>query len=695
MGSLVSRRRFLKLAGAAGVVALPGLLGYDLYRAAAGEAPPQISPYAATDLMPRWPEVAGGAAPLLVLIGEGAGNAFGAYLAEILRAEGLHCFQVGRVADLATAPLPWYDTVILAETALSPPQAEILGQYVASGSSLVAMRPDAALGGVLGVRSGDSALPEGRLQVIAAHPVARGIPTSALQFHGAANLYALDGAEPIAWLRGGQGEADGHPAVTLHRQGQGQAALWAYDLARSIVTMRQGNPEWANQERDGGLGIRAADMFRGWVDLDLLPIPQADAQQRLFANLLNALSQARRPLPRLWYFPGRAPSVLIATGDAHGAPTAAIASVVERVERRGGRATIYYSPPLEERARRTASRARFLVTGLPVVGDDLAKRFRSVDPRQIADWRARGHEFTLHPYVGQEGICAWYLGGELATPSLEEGWRRYWREFTGLGYGPVSPTTRTHCVLWTGWVESARLQASYGLRMNLDYYHWGPAFRRDGGEWVFGHLAGSGLPMRFMDEAGRLLAIYQQPTQLADDHLLAARFAGQPWGLAGYDADAAIEASRRLLRSAAQDHTAVAGNFHPDLYAVGAEAADAGTARRAARWLEGTLDSAAELGMPIWCAQDWLAYTEQRAGTQVDVVAWDAATGTLAARTRSTVAASRSVTLLVPFHHGGRTVAVVEADGRAVAFAPLTVAGVEYAALAAGASSSEVVVHYV
>lgn len=68
---------------------------------------------------------------------------------------------------------------------------------------------------------------------------------------------------------------------------------------------------------------------------------------------------------------------------------------------------------------------------------------------------ARGHEFGIHPYV-EEG--------------LEAGWRRYYEVFTGMGYRPVPPTVRTHRVLWSGWVETARFQAVCGIRMNLDFY---------------------------------------------------------------------------------------------------------------------------------------------------------------------------------------------------------------------------------
>ena len=44
-----------------------------------------------------------------------------------------------------------------------------------------------------------------------------------------------------------------NPAVTLRSVGAagGQAAAFTYDLARSVVYTRQGNPAWAGQERDG------------------------------------------------------------------------------------------------------------------------------------------------------------------------------------------------------------------------------------------------------------------------------------------------------------------------------------------------------------------------------------------------------------------------------------------------------------
>ena len=74
----------------------------------------------------------------------------------------------------------------------------------------------------------------------------------------------------------------------------GQAAAFTYDLARSVVYTRQGNPAWAGQERDGDRAdplrrpvLRRRATQPDWVDLNKVAIPQADEQQRLLANLIR------------------------------------------------------------------------------------------------------------------------------------------------------------------------------------------------------------------------------------------------------------------------------------------------------------------------------------------------------------------------------------------------------------------------
>ena len=83
----------------------------------------------------------------------------------------------------------------------------------------------------------------------------------------------------------------------------GHAAAFTYDLARSIVETRQGNPAWSGDERDSSVGgnqlIRSDDLFFGakagdvqpdWVDLNKVAIPQADEQQHLLTNLIEQMN---------------------------------------------------------------------------------------------------------------------------------------------------------------------------------------------------------------------------------------------------------------------------------------------------------------------------------------------------------------------------------------------------------------------
>jgi hypothetical protein len=59
--------------------------------------------------------------------------------------------------------------------------------------------------------------------------------------------------------------------VTVNSVGTngGQAAAFTYDLARSVVLTRQGNPAWVDINGDGSGGpVRADDLFHNGTDPD-------------------------------------------------------------------------------------------------------------------------------------------------------------------------------------------------------------------------------------------------------------------------------------------------------------------------------------------------------------------------------------------------------------------------------------------
>ena len=88
-------------------------------------------------------------APVLLIVNSASPNPFGPYLGEILKAEGLNSFSVAQLSTVTPSSLADVRVAVLAETPLTDAQAVILGNFVAGGGGLVAMRPDARLASTL------------------------------------------------------------------------------------------------------------------------------------------------------------------------------------------------------------------------------------------------------------------------------------------------------------------------------------------------------------------------------------------------------------------------------------------------------------------------------------------------------------------------------------------------------------------
>ncbi|MGO4832809.1 hypothetical protein AB4144_11025, partial [Rhizobiaceae sp. 2RAB30] len=83
-------------------------------------------------------------------------------------------------------------------------------------------------------------------------------------------------------------------------------------------------------------------------------------------------------------------------------------------------------------------------------------------------------------------------------------------------YPSLPPQTgqRLHCIVWNGWTESAEAQGRYGIRFDMNYYNWPPA-------WIAGQpgfMTGSAMPMPFVSEDGLVLDVYQAATQLVNEN---------------------------------------------------------------------------------------------------------------------------------------------------------------------------------
>jgi hypothetical protein len=648
------RREFIKVAGLTGSLAfVTAVGGVKMLNSASGQPAPDLSPYennVDVDVETPGPHI-------LVVEGLPAGNPFSIYLEEILITEGFNGFHRAEASAITIESLAQYNLVLLTHSTVDEVQANILFDFVSMGGKLIVMRPESVIRDLLGMGKLEGGLSNGYVFIDESYLKWEDVFEDSLQFHGGADLYQVDSWETIAWLTENPESSTRYPAVMSRSIGEGKVIAWAYDLAVSVVLTRQGNPDWADQDRDGREGIRAVDSFVGWIDLDRIAVPQADVQMRFLSRQMTDLLQDMYPLPRIWYFPDGARTILIATGDSHENPAWAINEVFEIVEKYGGTMTIYYTPPPSASLlKRAIRKTRLWLYQLPLVGDALGKNYYHVTPTQVKNWQARGHEFALHPYVDD---------------GLEAGWEQYWQEFTGLGFVPVSPTVRTHKILWSGWVESARVQATYGIRLNLDYYHYGPAMQKENGEWVYGYFTGSGLAMKFIDEEGKILNISQQLTQLVDEHLIK-----MPWGLGGSNVggqEGAEVAKAMLEQSLSKYPAAICGQFHADPIALGGEIAE-----EEKRFMEGTLNYAQAHGIPIISASKWLEFLDFRCNSIITDVKLYEEEKTLEISVNSPEGGAWKPPLLIPETWSGYIAETVDLNGIQTDPERFSLAGINY-----------------
>ena len=163
-----------------------------------------------------------------------------------------------------------YDVAILGEVSVSPAQAAMLASWVDGGGNLIAMRPDPDLAGLIGLTDSGTDLSEAYLQInTAGGAPGAGLVSQTIQFHGTADRYTLgagtDRLRRCTRAHPRRPQIPPSPCATSASNG-GQVAAFAYDLARSVVYTRQGNPAWAGDERDASVSppiIRSDDLFFG------------------------------------------------------------------------------------------------------------------------------------------------------------------------------------------------------------------------------------------------------------------------------------------------------------------------------------------------------------------------------------------------------------------------------------------------
>jgi hypothetical protein len=102
------------------------------------------------------------------------------------------------------------------------------------------------------------ALANAYLKIDTSSAAGAGLTADSMQFRGTADTWGLNGATTVATLYSDATTATHNPAVTVRSLGtnRGEAAALTYDLTRSVIQTRQGNPAWAGDERAAAAGRR-------------------------------------------------------------------------------------------------------------------------------------------------------------------------------------------------------------------------------------------------------------------------------------------------------------------------------------------------------------------------------------------------------------------------------------------------------
>ena len=572
---------------------------------------------------PPPPPNEGPGGPILVI--SSTANQVSRYLAEILRAEGFQEFMAMDISFVTSSTLSAYDVVILGDFALTSAQASMIAGWVTGGGNLVAMRPDKQLAGLLGLRDAGATLPNAYLLVDTSAAPGTGIVGQTIQFHGTADLYDLAGARAVATLYSTATASTGRPAVTLSTAGAGQAAAFTYDLARSVVQTRQGNPAWSGQARDGNSPMRSDDLYYGaatfdpqpdWVDPTKVAIPQADEQQRLLANLITQMNVGKKPLPRFWYFPSGFKAVVVMTGDDHaGGGTA-------------GRFNSYVS----------ASPSGCSVADWQCIrGTSYLYPSSPLTNSQALSYVNQGFEVALHVTTDCADFTSYADLDSYYAPQLAS----FASEYPSA---PAPASNRTHCITWSDYDTQPQVELAHGIRLDANYYYWPDTWVNDRP----GLFTGSGIPMRFALRSGKTIDVYQVATQMTDE-------SGQTYPMT---IDALLDNAVGSLGY----YGAFAANMHTDTAA--SDDSDA------------IVSSAKARGVPVVSARQMLTWLDGRNGSAFGSLSWS---GGVLGFTVSAPSGARNLRGMLPTQASGLTLASITRGGTSVAFTTQVVKGISYA----------------
>ena len=481
-----------------------------------------------------------------------------AYLVEIFNTWGLVLYEVmgpDRISELEPEDTP----VVVC---LASRGGRSLIDFARRGGTVICFLPEGPLSEAAGlVCEGEKEVPL-RLRVTE-YPAA-GMAGERFPIVGRANNYSpAPGIQVLGYLSLSdcyEGESVG---ITETVVGQGRIVAFAFDLALCVLLLRQGDPNRAEVipgrtecARPSSMAIDIGPLDSGWV-------PFADLLSRLLVDTVRRCLPG--PVPFLSHLPGMAPGILLYSGDEDNADVASNDAEFECVAAAGGRMNLYIIP------NRTQSTVR------------------DVDRYRVQ------HDVGPHPNLRPLDGCS-------ISERLTE-FERQIRMFQDQFDTPAR-SLRNHCTAWAGYLEPVEVMEKLGVGMDGNYFSGTYGYSREDAPYA---AFGGAMPMRFCWPDGRVLNVFQQHTQLADDIM---------FGTAEYSYRLSPQVFAGVLDRIFTDietrfHTPYGVCIHPGNWVR--------FSRPQGREL---LCQANEKRFPIWSFDEWLGFWEARDTWRFNGVTW-------------------------------------------------------------------------
>ncbi|WP_137113657.1 MULTISPECIES: Ig-like domain-containing protein [Mesorhizobium] len=561
-------------------------------------------------------------APILIVGGDASD--LNPYYTEILSAEGFTGFKTASKSEFAKLDLAGIQSIIVSGDLDNSGSAR-LKEWVENGGNLVAVMPTGALADLAGVKALSVINGEGYFQIDTGSAPGKGLVSQPIQFHGDAKRFAAnDDARVFATLISGPDKSTS-PAATIRTVGAngGQVAALAFNLAKSVVFTRQGNPAWAGQDRDGMAPVRPNDLFFGnsktdpqpdYLDVNNAQIPQADETMRLLTNVLEYMQRDASPIPRFWYFPKDYKAALVMAADDHGTKDGT-RNFFEMLD--------LASPAGCDMTQWTCARATSFIYPDSGLSNSDAEFYNSIGFDTGAHVTTNCEDWTRESL--DNSIAAYLSFFQVRFPEL-----------------PTQRGSRLHCIAWSDYTTQAEVERSWDIRFDMNYYHWPKDWLKN----KSGFMTGSGLPMRFSKTDGEIIDVYQQETHLVDevfvDNLPAVEeLFAKAFGPEGF-------------YGAFGTHFDFNNDFAPKMIEL------------AHKWQ-----------VPMISAAQLLDWENARSHSQISDLQWGVQT--LQFKMQAAPATGGALTTMVPMRTNDMVLAAISLDGKPVEFKTAEIKGVQYA----------------